>query len=218
MRNFAVVAVAMAVLSMGVTGCGPTSTLEGYHSPEAQEGQAAAHSPIMQKPAKPAPDFTLKDQNGQDVTLSKLRGQWVVLYFYPQDDTPGCTCEATEFTKILADFKNANAKIYGISSDSVRTHQTFIKLYKLDINLLSDPDHAVMRNYGAWVDARLGDFAYQRMIRTTYIVGPDGTVQYVWPEVIPNGHAKRVMEMLKQLQSGKAPMPGAPATAAAAPK
>jgi peroxiredoxin Q/BCP len=208
MKRSAIVAsvLAMAALPLVLGGCAPGTTLAGYHSPAAQEAAAAARSPIMNLPA---PDFTLKDQNGQDVTLSKLRGQWVVLYFYPKDDTPGCTCEATEFTKVLGEFKHSDARIYGISTDSVQTHQAFIKVYKLDVNLLSDPNAEVMRNYGAYVDARLDGKVYQRVIRTSMIIDPEGIIRWDWPEVIPDGHAQRVAEKLKELKaiaaSGKLP-------------
>jgi peroxiredoxin Q/BCP len=135
------------------------------------------------------------------VTLSGLRGQWVVLYFYPQDDTPGCTCEATEFTSLLAKFRQMNAQVYGISADSSASHKLFITYYNLGLNLLSDPDHAVMKRYGAWVEAALGDKAYERVIRSTLIIDPKGIVRYHWPEVIPQGHADRVRQRLEQLQA-----------------
>ncbi len=166
-------------------------------SPKMMEEAASARSPII---GKKAPDFSLPDQNGEAVALSNLKGQWVVLYFYPKDDTPGCTCEATEFTKILADLHGMKAKVYGISDDSAAAHKVFIEKYRLGLSLLSDRDHKVMSNYGAWVTARLGDFEYQRVIRSTMIIGPQGYVRYHWPEVIPEGHAKRVSEKLADLQ------------------
>jgi peroxiredoxin Q/BCP len=208
MRRSAIVAsvLGVAALAWVLGGCASGTTLEAYHSPAAQEAAAAARSPVINMPA---PDFTLKDQNDQDVTLSKLRGHWVVLYFYPKDDTPGCTCEATEFTKVLGEFKHSDALIYGVSSDSVHTHQVFVKQYKLNVNLLSDPNAEVMRNYGAYVDARLGAKTYQRVIRTSLIIDPEGIIRWDWPEVIPDGHAQRVAEKLNELKamaaSGKLP-------------
>jgi thioredoxin-dependent peroxiredoxin len=175
-----------------VAGCAAQS-LAPVH-----EDAASARSPILKMSA---PDFTLPDQNGQPVTLSKMRGQWVVLYFYPKDDTPGCTCEATEFTALLVGFKKMNAKLYGISSDSVQSHKLFIEHYKIGIDLLSDVDHKVMKEYGAWVTAYLGDKPYERVIRTTMIINPDGLIAYHWPEVIPQGHADRVVQKLAQLQA-----------------
>jgi peroxiredoxin Q/BCP len=159
------------------------------------------HSPIV---GLQAPDFTLPDANGRDVTLSQLRGQWVVLYFYPKDDTPGCTCEATEFTTLGTGFTDRNAKVLGISDDRAEIHRIFIQKFKLSVDLLSDPNHVVMRRYGAWVDARLGDTKYERIIRSTVLVDPAGVVRYHWPEVIPRGHAERVKEKLALLEAGAA--------------
>ncbi len=177
-----------------LAGCGDPP----YKSPANQEEAASRHSQAI---GKPAPDFTLPDQYDKPVTLSGLKGQWVVLYFYPQDDTPGCTCEATEFTAALVSFREMDAKIYGISGDPPGAHQQFIKAYKLGIDLLSDPDHKVMRQYGAWVDAALGEQTYGRVIRSTMIIDPNGVIRYHWPEVVPDGHADRVRQKLAKLQA-----------------
>ena len=171
---------------------------EPWTKAQLQEEAASSRSPAANRPA---PDFTLKDQDGKDVTLSKLRGRWVVLYFYPQDDTPGCTCEATEFTQLLGTLRDMNAKVYGISPDPPSSHKAFIKAYKLGLDLLSDEDHKVMSAYGGWVDASLGDTRYGRVIRSTMCIDPKGTIRYHWPEVIPHGHAQRVREKLAQLQA-----------------
>jgi thioredoxin-dependent peroxiredoxin len=186
----------LALLAAGcfLAGC---TNLAAVH-----EEAAAARSPIT---GLPAPDFALKDQDSRRVTLSGLRGQWVVLYFYPKDDTPGCTCEATEFTGLLARFRQMNAQVYGISADTPTSHKLFIAYYNLGLNLLSDPDHAVMKSYGAWVAAALGDKAYERVIRSTFIIDPQGIVRYHWPEVIPQGHADRVRQKLEQLQAAPKP-------------
>lgn len=176
-----------------------TCFLMGCANPAAiQEEAASKRSPIT---GSMAPDFTLKDQNDKPVTLSQIRGQWVVLYFYPKDDTPGCTCEATEFTKTLESFRHMNAKVYGISPDSPASHRAFIAGYKLQLDLLSDPDHKVMSEYGAWVQASLGEKQYGRVIRSTMIIDPKGVIRYHWPEVIPNGHADRVRQKLAELQA-----------------
>jgi peroxiredoxin Q/BCP len=181
-------------VSCVLAGCGDPP----FKSPANQEEAASKHSQAVNNPA---PDFTLLDQNGKPVSLGGLKGEWVVLYFYPQDDTPGCTCEATEFTSALAGFGRMNAKIYGISGDTPGSHQQFIKAYKLGLDLLSDPDHKVMRQYGAWVDASLGDKTYGRVIRSTMIIDPNGVIRYHWPEVVPDGHADRVRQKLAQLQA-----------------
>lgn len=161
------------------------------------ESAAAERSNIT---GQPAPDFTLLDQNEVPLTLSDHRGQWVVLYFYPKDDTPGCTCQATEFTSLLGEFRDMNARIYGINADTPAEHRKFIQRYALEIDLLSDPDRDVMREYGAWFENSLGGKRYGRVVRTTMIVGPDGTVRYHWPEVIPQGHAERVRQKLAELR------------------
>ncbi len=170
-------------------------------SPRSQEEAASRRSPFL---GKPAPDFALKDQAGRTVALDDLRGKWVVLYFYPKDDTPGCTCEATEFTHLLAQFRDMGAEVYGVSEDPPEVHRIFIKQYNLGVDLFSDPDHQVMRRYGAWVDTSLGDSRYERMIRSTVLIGPDGTIRYHWPEVIPTGHAERVRQKLAELQEAPA--------------
>lgn len=166
------------------------------------EEAAASRSPIVNRPA---PDFTLLNQDDKPVTLSQLRGKWIVLYFYPQDDTPGCACQATEFTQLLTQMHNMNAEVYGISTDSTESHRLFIKKYDLRLNLLSDPNHKVMEAYGAWVQTALGDRTYGRVIRSTMIIDPNGIVRQHWMEVIPEGHAERVREKLAQIQAQSKP-------------
>lgn len=169
-----------------------------YEKARVQEEAASVRSPVT---GLKAPDFALRDQNDKTVQLADLRGQWIVLYFYPQDDTPGCTCEATEFTKLLSELKGMKAKVYGVSADKPETHRIFIEKFKLSLELLSDPNHDMMRRYGAWVDAYLGDKKYERIIRTTMLIDPEGVIRYHWPEVIPRGHAGRVAEKLAMLQA-----------------
>ena len=124
-----------------------TTQPSGAAKPEQAEMEeaASARSPIV---GKPAPDFTLTNQDNKPVSLDKLKGQWIVLYFYPKDDTPGCACQATEFTALLSQFGDLHTEIYGVSTDSIEDHQKFIKKYSLRINLLGDPDHKVMESYG----------------------------------------------------------------------
>jgi len=192
MRVIAGIGLAAAVLACCLGGCDEMK-LSASH-----EEAASARSPITNSQA---PDFTLPDQDASMVTLSKLRGKWVVLYFYPKDDTPGCTCEATEFTKLMGDLRDMDAVVYGISADSPETHKVFIEKYSLGLNLLSDRDRKVMTSYGAWVETGLGDKKYGRTIRTTMIIGPDGVIRRHWPEVIPEGHAKRVRDWLARLRA-----------------
>ena len=164
------------------------------------EKAAAELSPVI---GKPAPDFTLLDNKKQNVTLSNYRGKWVVLYFYPKDDTPGCTLEAKDFTTLMPKYKMLNAEVLGINDDSIQSHCDFIDKYDLQVRLLSDPNHKVMELYGAWVRSSLGNFNYGRVIRTTMIITPDGTIRDYWPEVIAQGHAERVLSRLAELQGRK---------------
>ena len=175
-------------------GC---ASLSG-RTPADMEQAASARSPVI---GKPAPEFTLADAGGGEQTLAGLRGKWVVLYFYPSDDTPGCTCQATQFTKLLKAFRDLNAEVIGVSEDSPEVHRKFTEKYRLALTLLSDPDHRVMRAYGAWVDSSLGPFTYGRVVRSTFVIDPTGIIRYHWPEVIPEGHADRVRARLAELQA-----------------
>ncbi|MCY2931810.1 MAG: peroxiredoxin [Planctomycetota bacterium] len=196
--------VLLSVLSLGAACLGPgcQADVPVYEMPRVQEEAASMRSPIV---GLPAPDFSLPNHEDKPVSLQSLRGQWVVLYFYPKDDTPGCTCQATQFNRLQDALKGRNTKVVGVSADSPRAHRLFVEKFKLHIDLLSDADHAVSRSYGAWVDARLGEKKYERMIRSTILVDPQGVVRYHWPEVIPNGHAERVAEKVALLQAGPKP-------------
>ena len=200
MQEKAVTHVLLVAGAMGCVLAGCTTPGSGpvFEKARIQEEAASVRSPIV---GLPAPNFTLPDQNGKQVKLEQLRGRWVVLYFYPKDDTPGCTCEATEFTSLLGGFKGMNAGVYGVSADTPEIHRIFIDKFKLSLDLLSDPDHSMMRRYGAWVDAYLGEKKYERVIRSTLLIDPKGVVRYHWPEVIPKGHAERVSEKLAMLQA-----------------
>jgi peroxiredoxin Q/BCP len=178
-------------------GCSTTSG----PSPDVIEGAAAAGSPMV---GLPAPDFTLANAAGGTTSLAGLRGKWVVLYFYPENDTPGCTCEATEFTALLSRFQAQNAEVIGVSADSPESHRTFAKKYDLRLTLLSDPDHKTMEAYGAWVIVKMPLNSYGRVIRSTFIIDPEGVIRHHWPEVIPEGHAERVRRALLDLQAAPA--------------
>lgn len=157
----------------------------------------------------PAPPFTLMNANGEPVTLDSLRGQWTVLYFYPKDDTPGCTCEAEEFTKLLEDFQDLQARVIGISGDSPESHRKFMRQYGLQVELLSDPHHEVMRQYGAWKQEQpAGERPGGKAVRSTMIIDPQGVVRYHWPHVQPEGHAEEVRRKLQELQAKSPPSGG----------
>ena len=150
---------------------------------------------------KKAPAFTLPDENGDKVRLSDQAGNWVVLYFYPRDDTPGCTVEACDFTSGLKAFEKLGAKGYGCSGDSAESHQKFIKKYKLKISLLSDPTHKVMEKYGAWGEKNMYGKITVGVIRSTVLIDPQGKVAKHWKRVKTKGHADSVRKALEELQS-----------------
>lgn len=178
---------ALLVLISGATGC------QSNHRAMEMEAAAAKRSTLV---GKNAPDFTLLNQDARPVHLAGLRGEWVVLYFYPKNGTPGCTCQAREFARNYSRFDNLNAEVYGISPDSVESHQETLNRLRISVNLLADPRRTVMREYGAWVDTPTGG----RAVRSTVLIDPDGNIAYHWPEVIPEGHAARVEQELREIQ------------------
>jgi peroxiredoxin Q/BCP len=146
-----------------------------------------------------APAFTLLNQDDEKTRLSDFKGQWVVLYFYPKDDTPGCTSEACDFTDGLKSLEKLNATVLGVSADSTESHRKFIKKFKLKVILLSDPDHAMIDKYGVWQLKSNYGKEYMGIVRTTYLIGPTGKVACVWEKVSAEGHADVVMAKLKEL-------------------
>lgn len=150
---------------------------------------------------KPAPSFSLLDQTGAKVRLADFVGQWVVLYFYPRDSTPGCTVEACEFTHDLAKFTKLNAKILGCSPDSPESHAKFIEKEKLAITLLSDPDHTVMEKYGAWGEKNAYGKKSMGVIRSTVLIDPSGKIAHHFAKVKAEGHAEKVRSKLTELQA-----------------
>jgi peroxiredoxin Q/BCP len=160
-----------------------------------------------------APVFTLPDQDGKQVSLQDLRGRWVVLYFYPKDDTPGCTVEACEFTAALPAFRGLDAVVYGCSADGASAHQKFIAKHKLGIGLLTDADKKVMKAYGAYGKKLMYGKEVEGVIRSTVLIAPDGVIAHHWPKVKAEGHAEAVRDALAALQGGAV----APAAAAKKP-
>ena len=146
-----------------------------------------------------APAFKLPNQDDETVSLADQKGQWVVLYFYPRDDTPGCTKEACEFTAGLRGFQKLDAVVFGCSPDSPDRHRAFVQKYKLKVGLLSDPTHAVMEKYGAWGEKVLYGKTTVGVKRSTVIIDPKGNVAHHWRAVKAAGHADNVREKLAQL-------------------
>ena len=150
---------------------------------------------------KPAPAFTLQNQDGEDVSPAGLRGQWVVLYFYPKDDTPGCTKEACEFTAGIAEFGKLDAVILGCSPDDAESHRKFIAKYDLKVQLLSDSTHTTMEAYGAWGEKVLYGRKSVGVIRSTALIDPAGKVAHHWKKVRAAGHAGHVAARLEALRA-----------------
>jgi len=144
----------------------------------------------------PAPDFALESDAGETVRLSELRGKPVVLYFYPKDDTPGCTTQACGIRDAYGEFERAGAVVLGVSPDGVARHVKFKDKYDLPFTLLADPDHAVAEQYGVWGEKKYMGREYMGVFRTTFVIGPDGTVRKVMRDVKPATHADDVLEAL----------------------
>ncbi len=151
---------------------------------------------------KPAPAFQLPDQDGKTVSLRDLVGRWVILYFYPRDDTPGCTVEACEFTAANSEFRGLDAEVFGCSADSGNAHQKFIAKHSLGIRLLTDADKKVMKAYGAYGKKVLYGKETIGVIRSTVLIAPDGTVAHHWAKVKAAGHADHVRAKLVELRGG----------------
>ncbi|KPK67103.1 peroxiredoxin [candidate division WOR_3 bacterium SM23_60] len=151
---------------------------------------------ITLKISKKAPAFCLPDKDEKKVCLNDFKGKWVVLYFYPKDNTSGCTKEAVDFTAHLKDFKKMDAVIIGISPDSTNSHANFAAKHNLKVILLSDPEHTVIKKYGVWQKKRLYGREYYGVVRTTYIINPEGKITNVWDKVKVNGHATEVKTTL----------------------
>jgi peroxiredoxin Q/BCP len=147
-----------------------------------------------------APDFCLPDKDNQEVCLKDFKGKkHVILYFYPMDNTPGCTIEGIEFTTILPDFQKLDATVIGISPDNPKSHAKFIERKKLQVTLLSDVEKRVLKQYGVWGKVTLRGNEFIGVIRTTFLIDPEGKIIYIWPNVNAKGHAEEVKEKLTEL-------------------
>jgi peroxiredoxin Q/BCP len=151
------------------------------------------------EPGDMAPDFELPDQDGQPVTLSSLRGQPVVLYFYPKADTPGCTTQACGVRDHLPDYEQAGVVVLGASPDPVGAVKRFHDKQGLNFRLLADEDHSVAERYGVWAEKSMYGKTFWGVLRATFIIGPDGTVAHVIPKVSPKTHDDEVLAALAEL-------------------
>lgn len=145
----------------------------------------------------PAPDFELPKDGGGNIRLSEFKGQKIVVYFYPKDDTSGCTSEAQQFSALVADFKAANTLILGISKDSVKSHDKFKAKYGLEIDLLSDEELIAANAYGVWVEKSMYGRKYMGLERATFLVNEDGIIEKIWRKVKVTGHAEEVLKACK---------------------
>lgn len=146
-----------------------------------------------------APDFNLLDENGDDMSLSTFKGKNIVLYFYPKDDTPGCTKESIAFSGLKDEFEANNTVILGASKDSVKKHQNFIKKHDLTIKLLVDDEGKLCEDYTVWVMKKLYGREYMGIERATFLIGTDGKIKNIWRKVKVKGHAEEVLETVKSL-------------------
>ncbi len=151
-----------------------------------------------------APDFNLPASDGSKVSLKKLRGSTVVLYFYPKDDTPGCTTEACGFRDQFPAFRKIKAVVLGLSPDSVASHEKFIGKFKLPFLLLSDEEKEVCKAYGVWVKKSMYGREYMGVARTTFVIGPDSRIHRIFEKVSPKGHEKEVLESIQELEESAA--------------
>jgi len=147
-----------------------------------------------------APDFTLPDQDGVNHTLSDYQGSPLVLYFYPKDNTSGCTKEACGFRDDYSAYQQAGVKVLGVSPDSSKSHTNFIAKYELPFTLLSDPDHQVLSLYGAWGLKKMYGREYEGVLRTTYLIGSDGKVVKIYKKVKPATHSAEILADLEELE------------------
>ena len=151
----------------------------------------------MIQEGNPAPDFSLPDQDGIQRNLKDFSGKWLLLFFYPKDDTPGCTKEACAFRDEHAQFEEAEAVVLGISCDSVAKHDKFISKYDLPFLLLSDEDQTIVNAYGSWGPKKFMGKEYEGIHRISFLIDPQGKIQKIWPKVKPEEHAAEVLAAIQ---------------------
>jgi peroxiredoxin Q/BCP len=148
---------------------------------------------------QPAPPFSASNQDDKTLNLLDFQGSWLILYFYPKDNTPGCTTEAIDFSQKQAEWEKLNVKILGVSPDSVKSHCKFIEKHSLALQLLSDPDHQVAESYGVWGLKKFMGKEYMGIIRSTFLIDPSGNLAQVWPSVKVKGHVESVLSKVREL-------------------
>lgn len=149
----------------------------------------------------PAPDFTLPVNGGNTITLSTMKGQPVIVYFYPKDNTPGCTTEALDFSQLADDFAALGAGVIGISPDSVKKHENFVAKHDLKVTLAADTEKEVCEAFGVWVEKKMYGKTYMGVERSTFLIDADGKLAKIWPKVKVKGHAAEVLEATRALKA-----------------
>jgi len=149
---------------------------------------------------KTAPTFCLFNQNDERICLENFRGKWVILYFYPKDNSKACTLEALSFTDNLKSFKDMDAVVVGVSPDSVKSHKNFAQKHNLDFILLSDPEHKILNKYEVWKLKKMYGREYMGVERSTFIINPEGHIKYEWRKVRVKGHVEEVKQKLSEIK------------------
>lgn len=147
-----------------------------------------------------APDFCLPGSEGEEICLKDMTGSWVALYFYPKDNTKGCTMEALEFTAAKEDFEREGAVIIGVSPDSPESHVKFKEKHDLGVTLLSDQEREILESYGVWQKKKMFGREFMGVVRSTYLIDPEGRIAHIWPRVRVKGHVDDVMSKLTELK------------------
>jgi thioredoxin-dependent peroxiredoxin len=150
------------------------------------------------KQGQVAPDFTATDQNGKPLSLKMLKGKKVILYFYPKDDTPGCTSEACNLRDNYQELQDMGFVVIGVSPDNEKSHQKFSSKYNLPYHLIPDPDKSIIKSYGAWGEKRMYGKSYEGVLRTTYIISEKGLIETVIEKVDVKNHTKQIIELINQ--------------------
>ena len=149
------------------------------------------------------PEFCLSNQDEEEICFRDIRGRWIVIYFYPKDNTPGCSTEACDFTDALPDFTNLDAIVLGVSPDRPKKHRNFIEKKNLKLTLLADEDKSLCKSFGVWQLKKNFGKEYMGVVRSTYLITPDGTLAFKWEKVRVKGHVDIVKEKLKELKIGQ---------------
>lgn len=147
------------------------------------------------------PSFCLSNQDEQEICDDDFKGKWLVLYFYPKDNTPGCTLEARNFTYYEDEFNKLNTKVIGISPDSCESHRKFSDKHNLTVTLLSDPEHIVLEKFGVWKPKKLYGREFLGVVRSTFLIDPKGIIRHIWNKVKVQGHIQEVIEKIKDIQN-----------------